>query len=52
MATLPDIELRLLRAFTVLAEELNFGRAAERLHMTQPALSAQIRQLEHRLDLM
>ena len=51
MATLPDIELRLLRAFTVLAEELNFGRAAERLHMTQPALSGQIRQLEQRLDL-
>lgn len=51
MAALPDVELRLLRSFTVLAEELNFGRAAERLHITQPALSAQIRQLEHRLDL-
>lgn len=43
------VELRLLRAFVVLAEELNFGRAAERLHMTQPALSAQIRQAETRL---
>lgn len=45
------IELRLLRAFVVLAEELNFGRAAERLHITQPALSAQIRQLEQKLGL-
>jgi DNA-binding transcriptional LysR family regulator len=45
------IELRLLRAFAVLAEELNFGRAAERLHVTQPALSAQLRQLEQRLGL-
>lgn len=51
MATLPDIELRLLRSFVVLAEELNFGRAAERLNMTQPALSAQLRQLEQRLEL-
>jgi DNA-binding transcriptional LysR family regulator len=50
MAALPEVELRLLRAFVVLAEELNFGRAAERLHMTQPALSAQLRQLEQRLD--
>lgn len=43
------VELRLLRAFAVLADELNFGRAAERLHVTQPALSAQLRQLEQRL---
>jgi len=45
------IELRLLRAFAVLAEELNFGRAAERLHVTQPALSAQVRQLEQKLGM-
>lgn len=45
------IELRLLRAFVVLAEELNFGRAAERLHVTQPAVSAQVRQLEQKLGL-
>jgi DNA-binding transcriptional LysR family regulator len=40
------IELRHLRAFVVLAEELNFTRAAERLHVVQQALSTQIRQLE------
>lgn len=45
------VELRLLRTFVVLAEELNFGRAADRLHVSQPALSAQVRQLEQRLGL-
>lgn len=44
-----DVELRHLRAFQVLAEELNFTRAAARLHITQQALSGQIRDLESRI---
>ena len=42
-------ELRHLRAFVALAEELNFTRAAQRLHLAQQALSAQIQQLEERV---
>lgn len=44
-----NVELRHLRSFLVLAGELNFTRAAARLHVAQQALSASIRQLEEQL---
>ncbi|OMB84995.1 LysR family transcriptional regulator [Mycolicibacterium conceptionense] len=44
-----DLDLRLVRYFTVLAEQLNFSRAATELRVAQPSLSRQIQRLEKRL---
>lgn len=44
-----DLDLRLVYCFTVVAHHGHFGRAAERLHLTQPSLSRQIHRLERQL---
>ncbi|MGW5103264.1 LysR substrate-binding domain-containing protein [Streptomyces sp. NPDC004100] len=44
-----DLDLRLVRYLTVVAEHCHFGRAAAALHITQPSLSRQVRRLEREL---
>ena len=50
-AVFPLVEIRQLNAVVVLAEEMNFTKAAQRLHISQPALSKQITDLEAEYDI-
>ena len=47
MAGMRNVTLRQLQIFVAAADSLSFSRASAQLHLTQPAISMQIRQLEH-----
>ncbi|TXI10246.1 MAG: LysR family transcriptional regulator, partial [Novosphingobium sp.] len=44
-----DVDVKAIRCFLALAQELSFGGAAKRMNLTQPSLSAQIRKLEEQI---
>ena len=50
MGPVIEVDLRLLRAAVVVAEELNISRAAKRLGISQPGLTKQIQELEERVE--
>lgn len=44
-----EVDIKAIRCFVALAQELSFGRAAQRMNLTQPSLSSQIRKLEEQV---
>lgn len=50
MSELKNLDLNLLKALHILLQEKNVSRAAERLHLTQPAVSSMLNRLRHHFD--